>query len=81
MIITVTALVLGLGGAVAIDNSEQIKLFHDQMDKGYEWVYVGSQPPPVNTKFISISGGGGDEFILVQLKDHNIYQKLALLEE
>ena len=51
------------------------------MDKGYEWVYVGSQPPPVNTKFISISGGGGDEFILFQLKDPNIYQKLALLEE
>jgi len=81
MIITVSALVLGLGGAVALDNSEQIKLFHDQMDKGYEWVYVGPQSPPVNTKFISISGGGGDDFILFQLKHTISDQRLALLEE
>ena len=74
MLAMLSELILGFFGMFISENSEQLKLFSEQKDKGYEWHYTGVQEPPKNTKYISIPipsillEDKDKEYIMFQLK-------------
>ena len=81
MFMMVSKLVAGVCGLFVTGNSEELKVFNEQMDRGYEWNYVGAQLPPENTTFISLSRFNGEKFILFQLKKPKSSEDMAELIE
>ena len=81
MLAMLSELFLGFLGMFFSENSEQLRVFSEQREKGYEWTYVGQIKPPENTKYFSIKNNLGEEYILFQLKKPNVEKEIVELEE